>query len=115
MRLSGRMKVLSRTPSCLVDLSCHIRVCFTFSNSGKMTKSAKSQAPKTFESALAELEDIVTAMEAGQLPLEQALEAYKRGAELLQYCQRALQDAQQQVRILEADTLQKFPGADDNN
>jgi exodeoxyribonuclease VII small subunit len=47
-------------------------------------------------------------MEAGQLPLEQLLSAYKRGAELLQFCQLALQDAQQQVRILEAGGLQNF-------
>jgi exodeoxyribonuclease VII small subunit len=69
------------------------------------SKSAKSQ---TFESALAELESIVATMEAGQLPLEQLLSAYKRGTELLQFCQRSLQDAQQQVRILEANTLQDF-------
>lgn len=78
-----------------------------------MSKSPKTQ---TFESALAELESIVASMEAGQLPLEQSLAAYKRGAELLQYCQQALQDAQQQVRILtEANTLQDFPSADDDN
>jgi exodeoxyribonuclease VII small subunit len=71
-----------------------------------MGKQAKSQ---TFESALAELENIVATMEAGQLPLEQLLRAYKRGAELLQFCQQALQDAQQQVRILEAGSLLNFP------
>lgn len=70
-----------------------------------MSKQAKSQ---TFESALAELENIVATMEAGQLPLEQLLSAYKRGAELLQFCQQALQDAQQQVRILEAGSLKNF-------
>ena len=51
----------------------------------------------------------MAAMEAGQMPLEASLSAYKRGAELLQYCQAALQDAQQQVRILEAGTLKNFP------
>ncbi len=74
-----------------------------------MSKSAKSQ---TFESALGELETIVATMEAGQLPLEQLLTAYKRGTELLQFCQRSLQDAQQQVRILEGETLRELPGAD---
>ena len=72
-----------------------------------MSKASKSP---TFESALAELENIVATMEAGQLPLEQLLSAYKRGAELLQFCQQALQDAQQQVRILEAGSLQNFVG-----
>ncbi len=37
-------------------------------------------------------------MEAGELALEQSLSAYKRGALLLQYCQSALKDAQQQVQ-----------------
>ncbi|TCV82350.1 exodeoxyribonuclease VII small subunit [Sulfurirhabdus autotrophica] len=80
-----------------------------------MTKTAKTQTTQTFESALAELESIVATMEAGQLPLEQSLSSYKRGTELLQFCQQALQDAQQQVKILEANTLQNFPSADDNN
>ncbi len=70
---------------------------------------------QTFESALAELEKIVASMEAGQLPLEQSLTAYKRGAELLKYCQSALAEVQQQVKILEADTLKNFSGADDTN
>ncbi|MGH8710891.1 MAG: exodeoxyribonuclease VII small subunit [Burkholderiales bacterium] len=70
---------------------------------------------QTFESALAELEKIVASMEAGQLPLEQSLAAYKRGAELLKYCQSALVEVQQQVKILEADALKNFSGADDTN
>jgi exodeoxyribonuclease VII small subunit len=72
----------------------------------------KSQNPQSFEVALAEIENIVAAMEAGQLPLEQSLTAYKRGAELLQYCQARLQEAQQQVKILEAGTLKNFDGDD---
>lgn len=64
--------------------------------------------PTSFEAALAELEAIVTRMEEGQMPLEESLAAYKRGTELLQYCQARLKDAQQQVRILEAGTLQDF-------
>lgn len=70
---------------------------------------------QTFEAALTELESIVASMEAGQLPLEQSLAAYKRGAELLKYCQSALAEVQQQVRILEADTLKNLSGADDTN
>jgi exodeoxyribonuclease VII small subunit len=72
----------------------------------------KSPIPQSFEAALAEIENIVAAMEAGQLPLEQSLTAYKRGAELLQYCQTRLQEAQQQVKILEAGTLKNFDGDD---
>jgi exodeoxyribonuclease VII small subunit len=73
-----------------------------------MSTSGKRQEHVSFESALSELEKIVTSMEAGQLPLEQSLAAYKRGAELLKYCQGALQDAQQQVKILEDDVLKNF-------
>ena len=70
-----------------------------------MSKTTK--AP-TFESALAELEEIVADMEGGQLPLEKSLAAYQRGAELLKYCHTALQDAQQQVKILEDGVLKNF-------
>lgn len=77
-----------------------------------MAKPAAPPQPRNFEDALAELENIVSGMEGGQLSLEQSLTAYKRGAELLQYCQKALADAQQQVRILEAHTLQNFSGAE---
>ena len=73
-----------------------------------MSKPAK---PPTFESALAELEQIVADMETGQLPLEKSLAAYKRGAELLKFCQTALQDAQQQVKILEDGVLKNFGAA----
>ena len=73
-----------------------------------MATSGKSQDPATFETALTELERIVATMEAGQLPLEQSLAAYKRGAELLKYCQAALQDAQQQVKVLEDNVLKSF-------
>lgn len=88
-----------------IDRSRYKRYFNPFLRVDRMSKQAKSP---TFESALAELENIVASMEAGQLPLEQLLSAYKRGAELLQFCQQALQDAQQQVRILEAGNLLNF-------
>ncbi|HEY7901935.1 MAG TPA: exodeoxyribonuclease VII small subunit [Casimicrobiaceae bacterium] len=66
-----------------------------------------SPAP-TFESALSELESIVERMEGGELPLKDALAAYKRGAELLQFCQAALKDAQQEVLVLEKGVLKAF-------
>ncbi|MCW5619271.1 MAG: exodeoxyribonuclease VII small subunit [Nitrosomonas sp.] len=71
-----------------------------------------SDLPESFEAASTELENIVAAMEAGQMSLEASLAAYKRGAELLQYCQGQLQNAQQQVRILEDDMLKKFTLSD---
>ena len=76
-----------------------------------MTK-VETRDPASFEAALAEIERIVAEMEEGQLSLEHSLAAYKRGAELLHYCQAQLQDAQQQVKILEAGTLKNFNGDD---
>ncbi|MCB1950053.1 exodeoxyribonuclease VII small subunit, partial [Nitrosomonas sp.] len=53
----------------------------------KTPKASVSSQPESFEAASMELENIVTAMEAGQMSLEASLTAYKRGVELLQYCQ----------------------------
>jgi len=46
------------------------------------------------------------------MPLEQSLSAYRRGAELLKFCQAALQDAQQQVKMLEEGVLRDFKSDD---
>ena len=73
------------------------------------TPAAESPTPADFETALRELEALVATMEAGQLSLEQSLAAYRRGAELMQYCQKTLNEAQTQVRILtEANKLEDF-------
>ncbi len=64
----------------------------------------------TFESAVTELEAIVARMEGGDLPLAESLAQYRRGAELLRFCRAQLADAEQQVRILDADALK--PHAD---
>lgn len=73
-----------------------------------MAKSRAPSIPKDYESALSELESLIGEMETGQLPLEASLAAYKRGAELLQYCRQQLSEAEQQVRILENGMLQPF-------
>jgi exodeoxyribonuclease VII small subunit len=70
-----------------------------------------SETPASFEAALTELEQIVSTMEGGQLPLQDSLAAYKRGAALLQYCQTVLKDAQQQVEVLEKGVLKSFAPA----
>lgn len=78
----------------------------------KTAKVSKLALPESFEEASVELEKIVAEMEAGEMTLEASLAAYKRGAELLQYCQKQLQDAQQQVRILEGDLLKNYTISD---
>lgn len=70
--------------------------------------AGKAQKNVSFESAMNELEQIVADMEAGKLSLEDSLVAYKRGAELLGFCRARLEDAQQQVSMLEGGVLKSF-------
>jgi exodeoxyribonuclease VII small subunit len=79
-----------------------------FSSFLDMAKSAKADKPPSFEDALAELEQIVARMEGGQLPLEQSLADYRRGAELLKFCHAALGAAEQEIKILEGSVLSTF-------
>lgn len=72
------------------------------------TKKAGAQPEPGFESAMAELEKLVNEMESGKLTLEDSLAAYKRGAELLAFCRTRLEDAQQQVQVLEDGVLKDF-------
>jgi exodeoxyribonuclease VII small subunit len=65
----------------------------------------------TYEQALAELDRLVQAMESGQLPLDQLLDSYKRGAELLQFCRGRLEAVEQQVQVLEDGQLKAWSGA----
>lgn len=67
-----------------------------------------SNPAESFESAVGELDTLVAQMESGELSLEQSLAAYKRGAQLVQYCRRTLTDVQQQVKILEDDLFKPF-------
>ena len=54
-------------------------------------------AALSFEDALAELEQIVRRLEAGQIKLDEAIVSYERGAQLKQHCERKLNEAQQRV------------------
>lgn len=85
-----------------------------------MTAKSQPKVPPNFETTpsfevtIAELETIVAQMESGNLPLDQSIQAYKRGAALLQACQQSLADAEQQVRILtDANKLAAFNPSND--
>ncbi|MGB2427334.1 MAG: exodeoxyribonuclease VII small subunit [Alteromonas sp.] len=60
-------------------------------------KAAKSE---NFEQTLEELEAIVSAMENGDLPLQEALEKFERGVHLTKQGQAMLQTAEQKVQML---------------
>jgi exodeoxyribonuclease VII small subunit len=72
------------------------------------TGGGAQPVPEHFDASMAELEAIVQKMEAGSMSLEESVEAYRRGAELIASARRALAEVEQQVRILEADVLKPF-------
>ncbi|MCW6664112.1 exodeoxyribonuclease VII small subunit [Aerococcaceae bacterium NML191219] len=57
----------------------------------------KKEQPENFEVALQQLSAIVEQLEKGELPLETALDAFKQGVALSQYCQTTLDNAEQTV------------------
>ena len=68
----------------------------------------QEQEPASYELAVEELERLVQAMEAGQLPLDQLLASYQRGAILLKYCRARLQAVEQQVQVIEGGSAQAW-------
>lgn len=80
-------------------------------NSTDTPSGTKGQAsdvaplPQDFESALAQLESLVEKMESGTLPLDDSLAVYEQGVELARICQRRLDHAEQQVKVLQGNLL----------
>ncbi|MFT3720886.1 exodeoxyribonuclease VII small subunit [Pseudorhodoferax sp.] len=63
--------------------------------------TAPPSSPASYEAALQELEALVGQMESGQMPLDGLLAAYRRGAELLQFCRGRLDAVEEQIRVLD--------------
>jgi exodeoxyribonuclease VII small subunit len=64
--------------------------------------------PASYEAALEELEQLVQVIESGQLPLEQLLTGYQRGAELLAFCRGKLEAVETQIKVLDEGTLKPW-------
>ncbi|HWL29737.1 MAG TPA: exodeoxyribonuclease VII small subunit [Burkholderiaceae bacterium] len=75
--------------------------------------NGKADLPQDFETALARLEGLVAQMESGSLPLDQALAAYEEGVELAKICQRRLDQAEQQVKVLQGNLLRPLADSPD--
>ncbi|MGH6649245.1 exodeoxyribonuclease VII small subunit [Aquabacterium sp.] len=71
----------------------------------------ESPLPATYEEAQAELEQLVSQMESGQLPLDGLLASYRRGAQLLQFCRARLEAVEAQVKLLEDGQLKPWGAA----
>ena len=75
--------------------------------------SAADTAPIaiSYEAALQELEQLVSQLDAGQLPLDQLLTRYQRGAELLAFCRARLEAVENQIQVLEGGELKPWDAA----
>ena len=71
-------------------------------------KAPNTKPPASFEAALKELEGIVQTLEGGGASLEDSLQAYERGMQLLGFCQTTLGQAEQKIRILDNGVLHDF-------
>lgn len=71
-----------------------------------MTTGKKAES-LTFEQSMHELETIVSKMEQGDLPLEEALQSFERGIQLAGHSQKKLKDAEQKVQILSSQNGQQ--------
>jgi exodeoxyribonuclease VII small subunit len=84
-----------------------------------MSKAAKTDLadasavalPASYEAALSELESLVGALESGQMPLDQLLSGYQRGAVLLAYCRDKLKAVENQIQVLDGGQLKPWGGA----
>ncbi|MBK7718709.1 MAG: exodeoxyribonuclease VII small subunit [Giesbergeria sp.] len=68
----------------------------------------KIAEPASYEAALEELEQLVARIESGQMPLEQLLSGYQRGATLLAFCRERLEAVQDQIKVLDAGQIQPW-------
>jgi exodeoxyribonuclease VII small subunit len=66
--------------------------------------SRPSSAPEpSFEEAMERLEEIVSAMEGERMPLEDMVQSYAEGAQLLKVCRQRIEVARQRVELITAD------------
>lgn len=76
------------------------------------TKDTRKVEDLSFKEASVELEQIVRSLEAGDLELEESLERYSRGVELLKSLRERLANAEQKVRVLLDATDEDAPVTD---
>ncbi len=69
---------------------------------------AELPQPDSYEAALEELEQLVGRIENGQMPLEQLLTGYQRGALLLAFCRDRLEAVENQVKVLDEGKLKTW-------
>jgi len=68
-------------------------------------ESGSIASPASYEDAMQELEALVHRLESGEMPLDQLLSGYQRGAALLQFCRDKLQAVEDQIKVLDEGAL----------
>jgi exodeoxyribonuclease VII small subunit len=64
------------------------------------SKKKTKKEEKTFETALARLNEIVSALEDGTVPLDKSLALYEEGISLVRFCTEKLDAAEKQIKVL---------------
>ncbi|MGX7013021.1 exodeoxyribonuclease VII small subunit [Vagococcus silagei] len=64
---------------------------------------------QTFEESLLELEDIVKQLEMGEVPLEEALDKFKKGIEISKECQKTLAQAEKTITLIATENGEEVP------
>ena len=72
------------------------------------TTPSSPALPDNYEAALQELEQLVVQLESGQMPLDQLLTGYQRGAALLGFCRDKLQAVEDQIKVLDGSQLKPW-------
>ena len=73
--------------------------------------SSTPALPASYEDAMLELETLVRSLESGEMPLDQLLTGYQRGAALLQFCRDKLVAVEDQIKVLDDGTLKSWKAA----
>ncbi len=68
----------------------------------------KEQPQQTFEDALKRLEEVLDALEHGELNLEEAVKAFEDGVKLVRFCHDKLDDVERRVDLLLKDEAGRF-------
>lgn len=75
------------------------------------TAAKPIKLPDTYEAGVRELEALVRSIESGDLPLDNLLTSYQRGAQLLTFCRDKLQSIESQIKVLDGTLLKPWvPG-----
>ncbi len=109
--IAGAARAAAGEPGRLLEWPVSFTVC-------RMPKASSSSAPlpatplpDSYEAGVQELDQLVAALEGGQLPLDQLLVSYQRGAALLAFCRERLQAVEDQIQVLDAGVLKPWQGA----